>query len=382
MRFHLSPTGRWLILGVGAGLAVFIGLLWLQRPWPPVPAAPIGPPEQAPANTWQRTVADLDVVRRLGNVVHHDSRISIARFATAWNVCAKYPELADRVPGVPAEPISTWPCRATKFYEAFDTGGSLNSLILVEGTFTRVRDLNGSFDHWGQVAQGKFLVNPPHWGLDVSHVAGGDATCKRVEALVPKDPPDGPLWLLVVIPLGADDPLDGDFVGPLSDADLKWLPELVDELLAGNYSLIPAEYAEKLSTSSNPWIAWLGLARLRDLHQLEARQCLKALQSCKSLDAGPVAQMMLADLEQKENAKMRPNLAEHLLFAEVSPAQQEQGLKAVVKRLSEQRIAGGIRSQVDMPRLQLNARRYRATIADDPERQGVVQQIDDLLALE
>lgn len=146
----------------------------------------------------------------------------------------------------------------------------------------------------------------------------------------------------------------------------------------------PPARVEPLLDSPNPWIAWLGLVRLGKLGALRTEHFARAVRSRVPDDAEAIVRELLHAASTHDT--MRGDLPRQLVRLGATPAMEEAVLREVVKairgqgdaRIMELRRCG---HPIDIPPIQKAAREYREEIDGKPAYNGVVRQLDALIAL-
>lgn len=126
-----------------------------------------------------------------------------------------------------------------------------------------------------------FHLTPPPVGhvsgaFRVYMDSGGDEVFRRLKALFPPNEVERGVphrvsktnYALAVGPVGSTDILQATFFGPLDQSDFDSVEQLVAYLLAKRFEQIGRPEAEKLLANDNPWLAVLGLVRLKELRAL------------------------------------------------------------------------------------------------------------------
>lgn len=329
--------------------------------------SPDGPAKDevlAEAVTPGPSIVWMDWIRALALASDEGQQLSLVRFESER-------EVAQRYDGQKVYPLAT------------HLAGQLNPTkpdrIWIGGRFTVLADLRRPFfKRWGQVKD----------TVDVNCTWGGDKDYLRLRALIPKREQEDPLTrlpvpsltVLAVMPRSAKRAADGHYIGPLTDHDARALPEMAMLLASEPFAKMAARRAEQLLDSTNCWVAWLGLARLRELRQLRTEHFVRAVGSRVPDDPERIIRELwrMADL----NETVRADLTEQVVRLGKTPRMQEELLQALVKLLREQ-LASPPRSThpFDLPAIQKTAREFRETIKDDASSAAVVRQLDALIAL-
>src|SRR5207249_994059 len=87
----------------------------------------------------------------------------------------------------------------------------------------------------------------------------------------------GEIVVLVVLPKKTKRIVDGTFFGPLVREDVDDIIATSQILKTSAYDELTKEQAERLVVSNNPWNIYVGLTRLRSLHDLSADHFATAL---------------------------------------------------------------------------------------------------------
>ncbi len=312
----------------------------------------------------------LDHVRRIARGMDQGAQISLVRFVSsrreAWQ------DDAQGEATIKVFPIATY---------LSGTFGPGAQQIWIGGTFTLIADLNHPFfSNWGLV---KDSVN-----VDARR---RDKNYRRLAALLPygrgtepRSPtarlPVDPVTVLAVMPRSARTAVDGNFIGPLTEGDVDNLPGLVQLLTKEAVGKMTTRRAEELLGSSNPWVAWLGLARLSELKALRTEHFNRAIRCRVPEDAKAV----VLEIEGVGfmNQTMRVDLSQQLVGLGATPAMQEATLRAVVEWVQGRRESpGGSTHPIDFPAMKQAARDHRKKVKDDPAYRGVVRQLDALISL-
>jgi hypothetical protein len=252
---------------------------------------------------------------------------------------------------------------------AFGADDSGNCHIWVSGNFTLVKILHSQPPPLGRVND----------DIPISGISGKDPSYKRLEALlvVQEHKEPTPLILLAVWPMSATRVTEGTFYGPLTDADVAHVCDLVPLLAEFGFDGLTLDRAVALLESGNPQRVWLGLARLEKLHKLTPDDCEKALRSLPPAQVARIVQFLFH--VARFDPEFRQCLPPRFLPLSLPVRKQELVLETVLE--SYNRDLNGAREAVDLAVLQGSAQEWRKKLADDPERATVVKLIDRLLDL-
>jgi hypothetical protein len=292
-------------------------------------------------------------LNRVGNIIQlidEDSRVSIVKFKSD-----SFPKSKHALSG----------------FWIGDDGKSLS--IKVQGKFTLEKNLYGMSPPVGYYKEQFPLIKS--WRFIDS-----DPVYQRLSPLLVFS--DETIFLLAILPKkNAKNLLTAHFVGPLPPKDVSDLIDVGTFLAKHPFPKIDQENAEALLLTPNPWKIYLGLVRLKDLEKLSPAHFEQALKSLpESHVKAAVDDMFLTARTAWDGDKeIQKDLTKSLgtFFATTEPEKQQRILKAVNKELDY--ILS--RKAVNLPELQAAARKYRATIVDDPRQAGVVQELDTLLKL-
>ncbi len=319
-------------------------------------------------------------VRRLADAVAEGEQISLVRFVSERNEVL-------RVDAAGNPPHKRFPL-ATRIMDQLRADKPHQ--FWIGGTFTPIALLHRSFfTRWGPVKE----------TVDVNLTWGGDKHFLRLAALLPggvqreQDPPQvnlpvEPVTVLAIMRRSSKTPADGHFIGPLIENDVHNIPELVSLLTKEPFGKITARRAGELLDSPNPWVAWLGLARLGDLKVLRTKHFARAIRCRVPGDVEAIFREILspAIVFRYPGAILAPDmhadLSQRIVSLGHTPEMQEKVLRVLLKWLHEHRAANhGSTHPIDLPTMKQAARDYREKVKDDPAYRGVVRQLDALIAL-
>jgi hypothetical protein len=326
----------------------------------------------------------LDRTWVLVEAVGRGEQISIVRFQSGREEREREDEQGNRVKVYPL---------ATRL-----AGVGEPHTIWVGGNFTRLADLHRSFFRkWGQVKD-TVEVNAsrgPRPGTDYQRLYDLLPAREAEDPVIPQAPVP-PRTLLAVVPPSARSAVDGHYIGPLTEYDVRALPEMVALLAKEPFAEMPASRAKELLGSRNAWIAWLGLARLGGdapqfgfergpaprvgLRVLRTEHFARAARSRVPGDAEDVVREMVDAIWKYDTA--RADHPRHLVRLGTTSGMQEAILRALVKYLKRRLDSSNPSTHpIDLPAVQKAAREYRAEIQDKGTHAAVVRQLDALIAL-
>lgn len=233
--------------------------------------------------------------------------------------------------------------------------------VFVDGEFTLVEIIHGNPPAMGKI---ETKVTPVH--------RGGPSINALAYCHFSTDP-------ALFLAAGADPtkPItSAQFFGPISEADVACIKDLVKALHKEGYDDMPQESArEFLPDRRNPLKIWIGLARIEDLRCLGFPEWNQALELLPPNQSPRVVQEMV--LASIFNEDFRNRLAEAWLTEKHGPEKLEQILTAIRGSMVMSAYKQG-----RMPRDQLlaRARELRNSTMDKPEYKAVVSLLDGLLS--
>lgn len=250
-------------------------------------------------------------------------------------------------------------------------------IMKIQGKFTVVSDLHRRLPRWGHVSV----------EVKVSR-SGSGKRFREVYSLLAARRTSGPVTMLVIESDTTTSPRDASYYGPLTSGDCRSLSEFFDLVHKEHPDAMSKDAASALLQSPNPWVAWLGLTRLKRLKELGPKHFVIASRSRAASNmptvVGEIFQQTWGDtdsnaLETLHFAQsLRKNGPDALLFKETTAEKQEEALKALVSYIKNNRPAVQ-EIYLDVNELGIAARRHRAQLLHNGERVEVVGQLESLL---
>lgn len=246
--------------------------------------------------------------------------------------------------------------------------------IYLQGRFRVLQDLRFRFPRWGHVDDSV--------KVSTGGILGGmpDETCRNLAPLLQTEKPYEPILLVAINAPDSKAPREAKFLGPLKQADLQHVPELMGILNREDYGTMSNSRAAFFVGSPNPWVAWLGLARLNELKALRPEHFALAMHSRAAEDFDSIYSEMAFSSTKEPFLKSLPSIA---LSDEIDPKMQKKVLQKILSLYAEGAKTGKqeIASFIDLPRFQREVRAYRPRAAADPKRQPLVPYLDRVLRL-
>jgi hypothetical protein len=293
------------------------------------------------------SITSMDLVDQLVESVRDDTPVSIVQFKT------------DLV-GAPPTPATI-----AEYSSPVNFGGPFS--LRVKGTFQLIQSLHLRFSNWGRVDRAV---------PDVDSRWSGNENYHRLRPLLSLSVEQPSTTLLAVTSPYTNSPVDSRFIGPLTPGDVEWLPQFVEALLAERPKKMSKKRAAELVRSPNPWLVELGLWRLRAEKVLAANDFVAAMAARSPDDAQRVLAEMLdaAFLSKFSNQDLTQAVAEMIRL----PDRQMGVLEALNEWLP--RDGYGVRTHLDLPPLQISARKYRDQLLAEGRHPEIVAELDRLLA--
>lgn len=258
-----------------------------------------------------------------------------------------------------------------------ESGLSINPTAItwmIAGRFSVQEDLHLRFPRWGYVED--------RIREQIRFVSGDDIRqMERLRALSSADRSKEPTLLFAVLGEHSTAVREATFSGPLSSSDPGHIAQLYELLRTRPVNAITQQDAEGLLASPNPWIVWLGLIRLGDLETLEPSHFFRAMH-CRTPEEIHTVWEELYGVDRTDvhfQRRLKHNLRDIHVFAAMPPAQQVRVFEAVIRYWN--RPPDPSRPLVALHPFQESVRRYRAAVADDPERRELLPVLDALLKL-
>jgi hypothetical protein len=349
------------------------------------PAEPRVVAEPAPS------AVTLDLVEMLVKELADWKQMSLVRFQTAVSSTTN------------AEGQKPYFSATYAYPEEFERRGNGGGRFEIHGRFTPIANLHGAvvFTGWGEVNESVHVQGFPgprggHPGPAFHRLyplLSGSTRRERLHQYLAmlgdpqreylRPPKNAPRNLLAILPQSAKSPVDAHYIGPLTDHDVRTLPDMVAYLKKEPLGMVPPERLEPLLDSPNPWMAWLGLLRLGKLGALRTEHFARAARSRGPGDAPTIVRETTDAALIHET--VRADLARQIFRVGATPKMREAVLRATVKMVEDCLAASGETPRsaypFDLPGIQKAAREYREEINDRPGYNGVVRQLDALIAL-
>ncbi len=158
--------------------------------------------------------------------------------------------------------------------------GQHNEVLHVRGVFRVVLRLQNAFRSFGSLNE-NVLVGSRR----------PDSPYRRLKVLLAAEPAR-PLCLLAVGTKRSSHILDANLSGPLADGDGERIQELVKQFEKPRRAFT-VEYSESLLDSPNPWLVWLGLAKLQKHDAVTARHFRKVIEDRPTAETSQLFEAML-----------------------------------------------------------------------------------------
>jgi hypothetical protein len=193
----------------------------------------------------------------------------------------------------------------------------------------------------------KLNLTPPKVGhvtghINVATLWSGDEEYHRVDALVSRDvfwsreapweKMSTPRYVIATGPEKSKNILDATFIGPVVKKDFDNITEAVNVLLASPLADTDKTAAKKMISSKNPWIAVLGLTRLKNLDSVSPKDFRAVMETVPPEDAPGILSDMIESSIIPGPTDRSPIVPELITFLKDANPQRQ---VFVLRRLNE-----------------------------------------------
>jgi len=245
--------------------------------------------------------------------------------------------------------------------------------IQVKGTFGLEKVLNGTIPKLGRVDSIVELAQ----GFPMLH---RDESFRRLERLIPNQTVDAktpPRKFLAIWPTDGKNILSAKFVGPITDRNVEEITEMAEFLKKNDLSKIAGTSAVELLESNNPWMIYLGLARLTEQKQLTPKNFTRAIESLPKANTQEVTYQLLS-WAYVSNDKQEAVTSALIEFLGKSAPEKEKLALVFINQFWRQDPTN-VQRQVNLSELQKAAQSYRDKIANVTTRKDVIHELDALI---
>ncbi len=320
-------------------------------------ASPIPEPRPAPEGLSTAAVYWSD---QLLEIVREDTPVSLVQFETAlWRG--------------PKTPIP-----ATGLGAGLSAPGKPGDVLFnVEGRFRLLQNLHLNFTNWGSVKRGIPLNLPPEMRPE-SGMAMWPGGCPfpKLKPLLAATAEKPSISLLVVLSPYTNSPADGTFFGPLTPADLAWLPECIAAIAAEPARPMSPERARQLLASPNPWLGSLALSQLKEARALSGQDFVAQFAARCPEEADRVLGELCV-VANNYNRAFWDEITPAVSAMMRTPGREVLALKTINEWLPKDFV--GLRTKVKLRDLEIGAREYRKTIPEDADHRELRQELDKLI---